>query len=100
MSQAIAPSSVAAGDILVNNQSYARHLRAGNLSGKTIYAYCGAVEQFAGYLGTQGMPQDVASITREHLEAFITHLLQTRKASTAHQRYRGLQSFFKWLVEE
>jgi site-specific recombinase XerD len=100
MSQAIATSSLATGDILVNNQSFARHLRAGNLSDKTIYAYCGAVEQFAAYLGSKGMPQDVAAITREHVESFITHLLDTRKATTAHQRYRGLQSFFKWLAEE
>jgi len=100
VNQAIATSSLAAGDIVVNNQSFARHLRAGNLSEKTIYAYCGAVDQFAGYLAATGMPQDVATITREHIEAFITHLLNTRKPSTAHQRYRGLQAFMKWLAEE
>ena len=100
MSQAIAPSSITAGDILVNNESFARHLRAGNLSGKTIYAYCGAVEQFAAFLAAKGMPQDVATVTREHVEAFISHLLETRKPTTAHQRYRGLQAFFKWLAEE
>jgi site-specific recombinase XerD len=98
--QAIAPSSLPLGDILVNNESYGRHLRAGHLSEKTIYAYCGAVEQFDVFLRETGMPREVATITREHVEAFITHLLKTRKPTTAHQRYRGLQSFFKWLMEE
>ncbi len=100
MRQAIAPSSLAAGDILVNRDSFARHLRAENLSPKTIYAYCGAVEQFEAFLAAQGMPQKVADLTREHIEAFITHLLETRKPTTAHQRYRGLQAFTKWLTEE
>ena len=39
MSQTITSSSIGVGDILVNNQSFARHLRAENLSPKTIYAY-------------------------------------------------------------
>lgn len=98
--QAIAPPSIDTGDILVNNRSFARHLKAGNLSPRTVYAYCGAVDQLAAFLGEKGMPLDVAALTREHVEAFITHLLATRKASTAHQRYRGCQAFFKWLVEE
>lgn len=88
------------GDILVNNRSFARHLRAGNLSPSTIYAYCGAVDKLAAFLQAQGMPQDVATLTREHVEAFITDVLETRRPATAHQRYRGCQSFFNWLVEE
>lgn len=100
MRQAITTTSIAAGDVLANNESFARHLRAENLSQKTIYAYTGAVEQLARYLAGQGMPQNVADLTREHVEAFVTHLLDTRKASTAHQRYRGCQAFFKWLTTE
>jgi len=100
MRQAITQPIITAGDIDANNQSFARHLRAENLSPKTIYAYTGAVEQLARFLADKAMPQDVASITREHVEAFVTHLLETRKPTTAHQRYRGCQSFFKWLVEE
>ena len=100
MRQAITDTSIAAGDVLANNASFARHLRAENLSPKTIYAYTGAVDQLARFLADQGMPQNVAGLTREHVEAFVTHLLETRKASTAHQRYRGCQSFFKWLATE
>lgn len=88
------------GDIDANNKSFARHPRAENVSPKTICAYTGAVEQLTRFLADKGMPLHVASITREHVEAFITRLLEARKPSTAHQRYRGCQSFFKWLVEE
>ena len=75
MRQATTTPSIAAEDILVNNESFARHLRAENLSDKTVYAYTGAVEQLAHYLLTQGMPLAVGNITREHVEAFLTDLL-------------------------
>lgn len=88
------------GDIAVNIGRFRRHLRAENLSPNTETAYTGAAEQFARYLAAQGMPRDVASIRREHVEAFIADLLQHWKASTANNRFRGLQSFFKWLLEE
>lgn len=100
MRQAISESSIAVADIAANRESFARHLRAENLSPKTVYAYTGAVEQFESFLGEMGMPLAVSQLTREHVEAFITRLLETRKPTTAHQRYRGLQSFLKWLLEE
>ena len=87
-------------DIAVNLASFRRHIAAENLSEATVYAYCGAVEQFTAFLTTKGMPTDVTSITREHVEAFITDLLKRRKATTANQRYRGLQRFFNWLLED
>jgi site-specific recombinase XerD len=92
----------AQGDIDVNLASFRRHLLAENLSEATVYAYTGAVEQFAAFLESQGMPTDVAAITREHVEEFISDILHRlkRKPATAHQRYRGLQSFFKWLGQE
>ena len=90
----------ATGDIGVNNASFGRHLRAENLSPRTQETYTEAVRQFAGFIATQGMPQDVMNIRREHLEAFIEHLLERWKPATANNRYRGLQSFFKWLAEE
>lgn len=100
MSRAITSPSIATDNILVNKASFSRHLRAANLSPQTVYAYCGAVEQLARFLEERGMPSHVTNITREHVEEFILHLLQNRKPTTAHQRYRGLQQFFKWLVDE
>jgi site-specific recombinase XerD len=88
------------GDILVNAASFIRHLRAENLAPRTQETYAEAVEQFARYLADQGMPQDIANIRREHVESFIEYLLERFKPATANNRYRGLQAFFKWAVEE
>ena len=86
--------------LVVNLPSFTRHLRAENLSPRTIQTYSESATQLARYLDSQGMPQDLAHIKREHIEAFIDHLLSRWKPSTANNRYRGLQAFFKWAVEE
>lgn len=46
------------------------------------------------------MPIKATALTREHVESFIEEQLQQYKPSTAATRYRDLQQFFKWLVEE
>ena len=48
----------------------------------------------------KGMPKVVATGTREHSEAFITNVLDRWNPATANNRFRGLQSFFKWLADE
>lgn len=73
---------------------------AENLSPRTIQTYMESTRQMAEFLAGQGMPQDVANIRREHVESFIAYLLERWKPATANNRYRGLQSFFKWLEEE
>ncbi len=88
------------GDIGVNIASFGRHLKAENLAYKTQKTYLEATTQLTAFLAEAGMPQDVANIRREHVESFITPLLERRKASTANNRYRGLQAFFKWADEE
>ncbi|HUX86152.1 MAG TPA: tyrosine-type recombinase/integrase [Candidatus Saccharimonadales bacterium] len=94
------PTIEAVGDIEVNLASFARYLRAANMSPRTVDAYSGAVRQLAGFLAAKGMPTDVAKIRREHLEAFVEDLLAHWKPATASNRYRGCQSFFRWLVDE
>jgi integrase/recombinase XerC len=39
-------------------------------------------------------------VTREHVSDFITDLLVKHSASTASVRFRALQQFFTWLVDE
>ena len=95
-----APTIAPTGDILDNLASFRRHLLAANLSQQTIRSYHQAVSQLAHFLGARGMPQDVASLTREHVESFISDLLERWKPATASTRYRGLKVFFKWLLEE
>ena len=70
-------------------------LRARNLSRRTITVYLEATNQLERFLITQGMPTDVAAIKREHVESFVVLLNEARSASTATNRYRALQQFFK-----
>lgn len=88
------------GDLCVNIDFFELHIRAENLSPATLVAYSGAARQFHSYLVDHGMPSDVADIRREHVESFIADLLLKWKPATANNRYRGLQSFFKWALEE
>jgi site-specific recombinase XerD len=99
-SASILPAVGVSGDIWDLRESFVLHLKAENLSPATQYAYGGSVEQLGLFLAAKGMPQDVANIRREHIEAFITELLETRKPTTAHFRYRSVQAFWKWLLEE
>jgi integrase len=42
----------------------------------------------------------VAGIRLEDVEAFVSDLLARRSPGTARNRYRGVQAFFVWRVEE
>ncbi len=88
------------GDIGVLTQSWVRACRPENPSTNTIAVYSSAVERFSEFLVERGMPTTVTSITREHVEAFMEHLLATRSPATASNRYRALKRFFGFLVEE
>ena len=80
--------------------SFERHLRAENKAPRTITVYMEAVRQLAAFLSGKGMPSQLGSIRREHVEAFVVDLLERRTPATAANRYRSLQQFFKWAVEE
>lgn len=80
--------------------SFLRSLRAENKSERTVETYGDACRAFARFLAEQGMPATVDSITREHVEAFVEHLLQRWKPATAANRYRALQRFFGFALEE
>ena len=94
------PSITTFGDIGVNIRSFTRSLRSENLSARTVETYTEAATQFSRFLGQTGMLSNVAEIRGEHVEAFVTNLLGAKKATTANNRFRGLQRFFGWLVEE
>ena len=87
-------------NLTVNLVSFVRHLRAQNLSERTVETYSESVTQFVRFVGAQGMPGQVDSLRREHIEAFVADLLGRFKPATASNRYRGLQAFFRWLREE
>lgn len=95
-----APHDTATADLVANAESFARHLRAGNKSPNTLKAYLEAVAQLDAFLAARGMPRLVAAVHREHVEAFIEDQLVRLRPASAANRYRSLQQFFRWLVDE
>ena len=98
-----APTSArhgSASGLLGDVASFARHCRAANLSVRTTETYTDSARRLALYLAAQGMPSELGAIRREHVEAFIADLLDRFKATTAHNRYRGCQAFFRWALDE
>jgi site-specific recombinase XerD len=82
-------------------RSWDRSLRALGRSKNTRYAYGEAVRQFDAFLEAAGMPQACASITREHVEAFLGDLADRGMSpATCNKRYMSLRSFWAFVVEE
>jgi site-specific recombinase XerC len=69
-------------------------------SPKTIKSYREAAEQMTAFLINKGMPTNITSVSGEHVEAFVIGKMERTSAATAATRYRGLQQFFGWLVDE
>jgi site-specific recombinase XerC len=80
--------------------SWQRSLRAARRSPRTIQSYTEAAEQLADFLVRNGMPTAVASIRREHVEAFVEDLDIRFRPATVGVRFRSLQQMFRWLLEE
>jgi site-specific recombinase XerD len=79
--------------------SFELYLRATNKSRRTIETYREALDGFTAHLqATSRRPLDQAR--REDIEAWMTVLLARWKPATAHNRYRGLHAFYRWLEEE
>jgi site-specific recombinase XerD len=87
-------------DVLPNLASFGRHLRAANKSPMTIKSYTEAIRQLDAFLEARGMPRAVANIRREHLATFIEEQLARLRPASAAIRYRSLQQYFRWLVDE
>jgi site-specific recombinase XerD len=88
------------GDIRPMRDSFRLSLRADNKSTSTVEVYSSAIDRLIDYLEANKLPLNVADITTDHVRGFIVHLLETRSAATAANRFRALQRFFGWLVDE
>jgi site-specific recombinase XerD len=82
-----------------------RSLRSGNYPSTTRYNYLLAAAQLGRYLADDGHQDEVGeaaatptAVTRRHVEAFQAWMVQTRSASTALNKHKALQQFFKWLT--
>jgi integrase/recombinase XerC len=74
-------------------------LRARNLSAATITKYLESGRQLVAWL-VEHQVTTAAGIERRHVEGFITHVIETRSSATANVRYRSIQQWFGWLIEE
>jgi integrase/recombinase XerC len=84
-----------------------RSLRAGNYPETTRYNYLLAACQLSRYLAEYSPdPEadeaagDPTAVTRAHIESFQAWMIQTRSASTALNKHKALQQFFKWLMTD
>ncbi|MFI1994968.1 tyrosine-type recombinase/integrase [Actinoplanes sp. NPDC020271] len=84
-----------------------RTLRSANRPETTRYNYLLAAAQLAKYLGEHSpdpdaddASQDPTLVTKAHCEFFQTWMIETRSAATALNKHKGLQQFFKYLLEE
>src|SRR5439155_11077716 len=84
----------------VLTESFRRSLLAENRAPRTVQTYLEALRLFGDYVVGQGMPTEIAHIRRDHVESFIAELLVRFKPATASNRYRALQVFFKWAIDE
>lgn len=81
-------------------RSFRRELEAANKSPNTIDTYMRAVNQLGVFLTEHGMPTDVTGISREHIQEYLADLRTRNRASSINTRFRSLQQFFNWLVDE
>jgi site-specific recombinase XerD len=80
---------------------FCRSLRAQNKADMTVRCYRQAVGEFARYLEKTGMPTDPTAITREHVEEWIISLRDRGLKPTSQSVwYRGLQQYWRYLLEE
>jgi site-specific recombinase XerD len=82
-----------------------RSLRSGNYPQTTRYNYVLAASQLARYLSglsseleAEDAAGDPTEVRKEHVEAFQAWMIETRSASTALNKHKCLQQFFKWLM--
>lgn len=80
--------------------SFLRTLSAENLSKRTLETYGESIRQFIKFLAEKGITVSPSDITREQIGDFITELLSKWKSATANNRYRALNRYFNWLVDE
>jgi site-specific recombinase XerD len=82
-----------------------RSLRSANYPSTTRYNYLLAVAQLGRYLTAPEFRPNAGdaagtptAVTRQHIEAFQTWMIETRSAATALNKHKALLQFFKWLM--
>lgn len=81
-------------------ESYLRHLRAAGRSPRTLRIYTQALDAYDGFRAAHGWPEGLPDATCERLETWLAWELEGHRPQTALTYYRGLATFFRWLVDE
>ncbi len=81
-------------------RDFVRHLKGTNRAESTQRIYRRAAMGLVDFLEESGELLGPDKLTRRQLEAYMTHLIETRSASTANVVYRALQQLMKWLQDE
>jgi site-specific recombinase XerC len=90
----MSPAELSECELLV--RSWLRSLRARNLSARTVQSYAESAGQLLGHSGAARAEH----LTRAVVEEFLADLGGRYKPTTVSVRYRALQQFFRWLVDE
>lgn len=81
--------------------SYVRTLKAEAKSPRTISTYTEAMARLVRFATEQDWPSaDPAEATRDQIRDLMTHLNETRSASTTSVTFGALTSFYRWCVNE
>jgi site-specific recombinase XerD len=80
--------------------SFELALRADNKANTTIKSYLEALDLFDAYLDQHGLPRVVKQIERQHVTHFKADQVARGKPTTAANRFKSLQQFFRWAVSE
>jgi integrase/recombinase XerC len=81
-------------------RQWERALRSENKSHNTIHAYIQAVRLLGEWAHQQNPSVQPTDVTSRHVQAFMTDLIERTSAGNAHTNYRGLRTFWKWMVLE
>jgi hypothetical protein len=101
--ETVPPSSTAAsiGSVALLAESWRLSLEAANRSPKTINTYTTGLELFSRFLIERGMPTEVSSIIREHVESSQKWMFdEGYRPASVRNRHQALQAFFKWALED
>ena len=81
-------------------RSWELALRADNKSDNTIWAYIQAVRLLGEWAYRQEPAIEPTEIQPIHIRLFIAELIKRTSPGNAHTNYRGLRTFFNWMVNE
>lgn len=70
------------------------------LSARTVEVARRTGRQFTAWLAQEGHPADSEGVDAPHIRGFLAAECERTSAVSAHQHYRNLRAFFKWVMRE